>query len=228
MRMPFRSPLYCLLFLSSILCGQAVSSPMAAGDQVSISVGFESDFGVMRDPGDRSSLMSGGAWGPSLGIQWWYHDWLAIESHFLYQTDSDNLNEYAYESSAWRTTVGVRVQARSVLSPHFAVGLGYDNFTLDWELNPDEGQSQGNGADELSSVVATAELGLSLLYEGWGLSAHIGAVTILNSNSTMALDDWQQGNRDEGLITEASASEWLDDPISGGNFNLGLRIYRSF
>ena len=120
------------------------------------------------------------------------------------------------------------MQARSFLSPHFALGLGYDSLALDWQLNPGEGQSEGNGTDELNSFVATAELGLSILYEGWGLGAHIGAVTILSSTSNMQLGDWQEGTATQGLITEASASSWLDDPVSGGNFNLGLRLYRSF
>ncbi len=214
--------------LSIFLSGHALSSPMTQGDQLSVSIGLETDLGATRDPGDRSSLMSGGAAGPSLAIQWWYFDWLAIESQFLYQTASENLNEYNYESSAWRTTVGARVQARSFLSPHFALGLGYDTLSLDWQLNPGEGQSEGNGTDELNSFVATAELGLSILYEGWGLGAHIGAVTILSSKSNMTLDDWQEGTATEGLITEASASSWLNDQVSGGNFNLGLRLYRSF
>ena len=98
-----------LICLSTLVYGQAFSSPMAPGDQLSVSLGLESDFGSARDPGDRSSMMSGGAAGPSLGIQWWHFDWLAIESQFLYQTDSENLNAYAYESSAWRATVGARV-----------------------------------------------------------------------------------------------------------------------
>ena len=217
-----------LICLATLVYGQAFSSPMAPGDKLSLSIGLEKDFGPMRDPGDRSPVMSGGAAGPSLGIQWWHFDWLAIESQFLYQTDSDNLDVYTYESSAWRATVGARVQARSFLSPHFALGLGFDSLALDWSLNPAEGQSQGSGTDELNCFVATAEVGLSLLYEGWGLGAHLGAVTILSSESDMALSDWQEGTRTEGLVTEASASSWLSDPVSGGNINLGLRVYRSF
>ena len=217
-----------LLALSLFISGNAWSSPLTEGDRLSVSIGLESDFGATRDPADRSALMGGGAAGPSIGIQWWHFDWLAFESQLIFQGDSENLNAYAYESAAWRTTVGARVQARSFISPHFALGLGYDSLTLDWTLNPAENQSQGSGTDELQSYVATAELGLSILYEGWGLGAHIGAVTILSSTSKMSIDDWQEGNTSEGLITRESSSAWLNEPVSGGNFNLGLRIYRSF
>ena len=69
--------------MHAFLTTTAFASPLNKGDSWSAHLGYETDLGSARDPGDRDGAMAGSASGPSIGLQWWHQDWLAVEAHLF-------------------------------------------------------------------------------------------------------------------------------------------------
>lgn len=217
-----------IMLLMSIAATPAISSPSMRGDHWSVSAGWEFEVGLGRDPGHRDTGMAGAAAGPSLGVQYWLKDWFAAEGMFLVQTDHDTGGPFSYESSAWRVAAGLRLASPTVLSPHLSLGIGYDRFQSDWSVLSDAAEPSGKGTDQLSSLVGTSELGLTLHVDGWSLGAHLGFVMYFGADAEATVSAWSDSNTAQGGPTRSSVTDWASGPLNGGNINIGLRVARSF
>lgn len=214
-----------MILISTCISVSALASPITQGDPLSASLGWEVDMGSARDPGDRDGSMGGRASGPSLGIQWWYRDWLAAEGRFSFQSDEGGLGTHEYENNAWRLGAGVRFALPKLLSPHLSIGLAYDRFRSEWAVPKMGDQSQGRGVDQLSGIAGTAEIGLSATYSGWALGVHLGGVIYLTADKESRIESWIEGT---GSVTRDTSTAWAQDDQSFFNINLGVRLSRSF
>ena len=213
-----------LVSLIALMSTFAFASPIHKGHSWSASLGYEVDMGPARDPGDRDGAMAGSATGPSLGVQWWYRDWLAVESSFVYQSNSGKAT-HDYEHTAWRLGSGVRLAYPAMIKPHVSLGLAYDSFQSDWSLLSQAGSSSGKGVDHLSGLAGTAEVGLSASYSSWALSVHFGYIAYLSAQRDSTINSWTEGSGD---ITRESHTSWANDDKLLANINLGLRLSHSF
>ena len=210
--------------LIALMSTLAFASPIQKGDSWSASLGYELDIGAARDPGDRDGAMAGSALGPSVGAQWWYRDWLAVEGSFLYQS-ADGLATHDYNNTAWRLGTGIRLAYPAMVTPHLSLGLAYDSFRSEWALPSQDGSSSGAGVDQLSGLASTSEVGLSIAYDRWALSVHLGYVLYLSAQQESTVDSWVDGS---GTITEENHTDWVNNDVMISNINLGLRLSYSF
>lgn len=214
-----------ITLLCAFLTTTAFASPLNKGASWSAHLGYETDLGSARDPGDRDGAMAGSASGPSIGLQWWHQDWLALESSFIFQSSASKaVGEY--EQTAWRLGTSIRIAYPAMFSPHFSVGLAYDNFESKWSVPSEADRSYGSGVDQLNGLVGTTELGLSVNYSGWALSAHLGYLAYIGQQKDSQIDTWTEGAT--GSKTSDDQSAWAKDNNRLGNINLGLRLTYSF